>query len=504
MYCENCGHKLDDDSIFCCECGARVETDTEHLPPEINPRKTHTDVIAAIEYFFSTVGSTVSSAFKRLRTFLPPKQGKIVLFILAAVLIIVFALTVLLCSGSKADEQDLFIPNSDLQDFYIPDIQDDNIANDPANTLPSPDSGSQHDLRWLLAPEIQVDDIQVLYCGYPVVYSSGTRDINSMEKHKYDRICLFEKDGSYGLINYNGGIITGMACDQIVIGNKQCYVMSSQSGDNTYYYTLTSRYEAVQIDEHELYDNYLPDRTYYCWIDSYGGLCICENDEIKPYTGDFSGQTAVPYYDNEYVLQGYRLLSAGMPINDILYEGAGAFFGGIIPVCLDGKWGYINADGNQILPFDFEVPPGWSRVNYSECYPPYNASDGYIVVFKSGEYAMFDSSGEPVIDFGVFEEIRPVYEGMCWAKQNGKWGVLAIDDEASLPESELPQKSVLEKSAAVHSNSGLRMREGPGTDYNVIDILPDGENVTVCGYTNDWSYIRKGNLYGWVKTEYIE
>ena len=36
---------------------------------------------------------------------------------------------------------------------------------------------------------------------------------------------------------------------------------------------------------------------------------------------------------------------------------------------------------------------------------------------------------EVVISAGVFEEIRPVHDGKCWVKKDGKWGVIRLKEK---------------------------------------------------------------------------
>ena len=40
---------------------------------------------------------------------------------------------------------------------------------------------------------------------------------------------------------------------------------------------------------------------------------------------------------------------------------------------------------------------------------------------------MRNSKGDLVISSGAFEEILPVYDGKCWVKKDGKWGILKLE-----------------------------------------------------------------------------
>ncbi len=58
-------------------------------------------------------------------------------------------------------------------------------------------------------------------------------------------------------------------------------------------------------------------------------------------------------------------------------------------------------------------------------------------------------------------------------------------------------------SATVNANSGLRMRYGMGTNYNIITTIPGGASVSVVEKGSEWSKITYGNKTGFVATRYL-
>jgi cell wall-associated NlpC family hydrolase len=50
---------------------------------------------------------------------------------------------------------------------------------------------------------------------------------------------------------------------------------------------------------------------------------------------------------------------------------------------------------------------------------------------------------------------------------------------------------------------GLRLRSGPGTSYEVISTLYEGEELDVLEKQEGWAKVRAGDLEGWVYTEYL-
>ena len=55
----------------------------------------------------------------------------------------------------------------------------------------------------------------------------------------------------------------------------------------------------------------------------------------------------------------------------------------------------------------------------------------------------------------------------------------------------------------INSEDGVNMRYGPGTDYDVIETIPDKAEVIEAGWEGDWTYIEYNGKNGWVKSEFI-
>lgn len=57
----------------------------------------------------------------------------------------------------------------------------------------------------------------------------------------------------------------------------------------------------------------------------------------------------------------------------------------------------------------------------------------------------------------------------------------------------------------VDADGGLNMRAGPGTEYESILLIPDGELLTPIGgmeSASDWEYVRYNGTEGWVNRQY--
>lgn len=122
----------------------------------------------------------------------------------------------------------------------------------------------------------------------------------------------------------------------------------------------------------------------------------------------------------------------GELLTDFRFEQARPGSGGLIAVQKNGKWGYLDGQGNQVMPCKYDGVWGqsserdaqghasavWQRVWPAPCL------DGTVVVRKGGEYALLDDQGKKQIRFGAYEALAPAPDGMVWAKENGHWGLL--------------------------------------------------------------------------------
>lgn len=121
-----------------------------------------------------------------------------------------------------------------------------------------------------------------------------------------------------------------------------------------------------------------------------------------------------------------RILSDGQrPVSDVIYEEAGAYSCGIVPVRLNGKWGYADESGALVIPCEYDA--SWARWSYTgertTCYP---ATESTVVLCRGGQFALCALDGREIIPFGACEELCPVQNGRLWAKVDGRWGLLAL------------------------------------------------------------------------------
>lgn len=94
------------------------------------------------------------------------------------------------------------------------------------------------------------------------------------------------------------------------------------------------------------------------------------------------------------------------------YDDVGGFGDGLMPVCKDDLWGYIDVTGEIAIPIQFD-----DASNYW---------NGYAVVKSNGKYGAIDTNGNEVISY-VYDALFPFYtSGYAVAKKDGLWGVIDL------------------------------------------------------------------------------
>ena len=80
---------------------------------------------------------------------------------------------------------------------------------------------------------------------------------------------------------------------------------------------------------------------------------------------------------------------------------------GFAAVQKDGKWGYINTKGEQIVECKFD--------------DAYYFNEGFARVKKDGKWGYINTKGEQIIEC-KFDDAYCFSEGFAWVEKDGKWG----------------------------------------------------------------------------------
>ena len=311
-----------------------------------------------------------------------------------------------------AEEAKAVLPEEDQQEF-------DDIIQKWSNVI---------EYTWAVEPEIEAEDITYIQSGDLLSFSANER-----EKQKDSEYAVIVQDGLFGIIRSDGTVVVEPEYIDISEYYGGAYLMrravpqyeSSVNSDWDLYF-FDEKTEEITMAEGLGSGPDPMGAYYYC-----GGLHNIneaytyldyqfeEPDFPVPVQrSDDIFESSDGYYG--YWLQGmYAVYSDGALTTDFIYEECGSESNGVLAAKKDGKWGYIAADGTEVIPFEYDsswqIFSGDEEISY--CYA---ASEGYIPLVKDGMWEMRDTAGNVVIPAGVFEAIRPVNEGKCWVQKNGK------------------------------------------------------------------------------------
>lgn len=378
-----------------------------------------------------------------------------------------------------------------------------------ADIVPAVQQEAKSEWHWLVEPKIEADDIQPVTHMRYVVDSDGEH-FNTKGLQVYDIVSKIENNESLGLIACNGLIIAEGGYGDIAYINENKEPYYRLEGKTCY--VMNSRNELTKVKSNDDHFNMFPE-SYLIWVNDLGALFDGQLPEVSKKV-TYNDVIAVPYIKTSIKygdpqcfdvdnISGCVLLNKGKPVNSSVYDDFGVYSCGVIPMKKSGKWGYINESGKTVLPFEFDGCIN-NGIGIEAAPKPYNASGDYIAVCKNGKYALYNTSGALVVDYDTFEQIRPVYNGMFWAKKDGKWGVVELVGYSNSFKASEPKESLeSEVEAVVNEKSGLRLREKASTDCKVLGMLSNKSKVYICGATEEWAYIRVDNAYGYVKMKYL-
>ena len=97
----------------------------------------------------------------------------------------------------------------------------------------------------------------------------------------------------------------------------------------------------------------------------------------------------------------------GEQIVECKFDYVSDFKDGLAIVEKDGKWGYINTKGEQIIECKFDDAWGFN--------------EGLASVQKDSKWGYINTKGEQIVEC-KFDDACDFNEGFAWVKKDGKWG----------------------------------------------------------------------------------
>ena len=412
--CINCGTELKENAKFCPICGTAV------------------------------------SAGKKIKTVKPQITGKMVVMLVATGVVLIGGGFV---AYGKMSEKSFQKKESVKSESSTKKNETDKITKkkQEENTKEKTES---YRYQWTVQPEIEADQIYYVVCSDDI-YNMNHRQMMS-------EYAVIEKDGVKGFIDSYGVLRTKIEYQRVTAeSGGDRYHMKDQQGNQ--YTFMISQMNTITLDEENLEDEFnivendLVKETEGLTnnIDWTGYYYY--NDEVKNAHSSSrygSGETTsafIPIQQSSERLNGlsewekldgkYALVNSGNLVTDFIYDVCGSCGSDdLIAVCKDGKWGYINRSGKEVIPLQFDTT--WNRYISDElnagnldaedgteefCYA---FSQGYVPLRQGNQWELCDTKGNIIIPFGEFDEILPVNSRKrCWVKKDGKWGVIKITED---------------------------------------------------------------------------
>lgn len=471
MFCKKCGAEFDGNGVkFCPMCGDKIESLNKSKESGNKQKKIHGIIIASsfICILFIIVIGFVWKDKKEKReydNFLAEGNRfvdeldyeKAVDAYLAAIDI-----------DSKQEEPylglaDIYIvlgKNEDAKNILMKACQEvsGEDGKETAVTKRLEEIKEYVDYEWYIEPSVECDDIFYL--------KESVGSLNETHRQWMNPYAVIKSDTEYGIIDMEG---------QTIVEPGECSSISNFYGS----YLLQYKEEKYEPLFHQMWGQYYldekgsvqplqgigsggPELAYY-YKDGLRDVWDMgtSSDELKTaipikrsdiIIDEKAGYDRIGYWE---ALEGdYAIYNENALVTDYIYEECGSEACNILAVCKEGKWGYVNDEGEEIIPCQYDA--SWNHYSYEwadaedaveeYCYA---VSENYIPLCRDGRWELRDVENKCLIPPGVFDEICPVYDGKCWVKKDGKWGVIALTDavKAETSSRQDPPEDALKKRA---------------------------------------------------------
>lgn len=509
MYCEKCGQQLSEDAKFCDRCGQKIDESNEGKADDFNPSekknrksniylllsgiilvlfalafcfwfgfknerdvKEHKDYMETAEKYIEELDYEKAEATYLNAIEIEPKKKEPYL-----------KLAKIYMEQGKYDKAEEILEKADatgVKGTAEQEREEEQIKEQIK------EEKKTKNYKWSINPTIEADDIY-----YLADYPDYGAPLNDVCKQADNSRAVIQREDQYGIIDLNGKLLAD-------VEYKNIY----NFGENYMMEKTIPEYEEEFGCEWEVYwlnedGNVQADvgsgeifLTYYYYHE--GDVCAAgyiEDNSTETMPVQQSEQLADEDSSPESFLDNldgkYAIEDEGRLVTDFVYDECGSESEGLLAVCKNGKWGYVDKQGNIVIPIEYDA--SWEQYpvldsNYSrstDCVKDYcyAASDGYVVLKKDNEWELRDTDGELVIEPGFFEEMRPVFDKKCWVKKDGKWGVIELitpEPEDSEEDKDVNEEVVGEYAEILYS---YMTGDGSYTEYKFALAYVDTDDI---------------------------
>ena len=154
----------------------------------------------------------------------------------------------------------------------------------------------------------------------------------------------------------------------------------------------------------------------------------------------------------------------GQEIIPCIYENMEIFEGDVARACIDGKCGLINRKGEQVIDFIYDEIAKFS--------------DGCAIVKKDGKKGAINQEGEEIVPC-VYENLFESEYGMIRAKLDGKYGYISTGGNVAIPFIYKDATNFFEEYAIVQDEIGIGGINKKGekvSEFNEYDFVGNLKN----------------------------
>ena len=307
---------------------------------------------------------------------------------------------------------------------------------------------------WDYVPEL--DGMEVCGLLYTWRPYGGAEISNTEPAVVKEQYYVVRNEDRFGLMDINGNWIAEPIYANVSYG-YDFFLCDGYEYEDQSYTLQGGKLVALGEDGYPEINGTSPDGTCY-WDDINEKLSYFDQSNMDGIDYEYDGTIACRVAESDWqgdaaAFNPFGIVTDGEAVTDFVFEDASAFSDGLIAVKSDGKWGYANADGYEVIPCEYEgirateyyydlelryfgdhYPESYTEgtieeyiKNWEDRFFAASCTDGYVVLCKDGDYALYTRDYEEAVPFGLFEEISEVTKGKFFAKLNGEWGICTLE-----------------------------------------------------------------------------
>ncbi|WP_392420193.1 WG repeat-containing protein [Capnocytophaga canis] len=169
----------------------------------------------------------------------------------------------------------------------------------------------------------------------------------------------------------------------------------------------------------------------------------------------------------------------GREVIPLKYDGAESFSEGLARVKLNGKYGFVDKDGREVIPLKYDY--AWSF------------SEGLAYVELNGKYGFVDKDGREVVPL-KYDDVFSFSEGLARVKLNGEWGFVDKDGREVVPLKYDDVFSFSEGLARVKLNGEWGFVDKDGREVVPLkydDVFSFSEGLARVKLNGEWGFVDK-------------